>query len=91
MLAVALLAFPLAYLADRSERHRVRCLEIAENHARIGDDYRRGGNLAAADWHEFMRAEFERAAHEPWRPIPKSYESPPKGWLPARPARAPRK
>jgi hypothetical protein len=96
MLAVALLAFPLADLADRSWRHRERCLEIADHHARIGAEYRRNargraGMLPTADRHEFMRAEFERAAYEPWRPIPKSSPFPPKGWAPANPAGRARK
>jgi hypothetical protein len=91
MLVVALMAFPLAYLAERSQQRRERCLEIADNHARVGAEYRRnaqgqGGMLLTADWHEYMQAEFERAAHESWGPIPKSHPFPPKGWVPPNPA-----
>ena len=87
MLAIALLAFPLAFLADRSHQRRERCLEIADRHARIGAEYRRNahgepGMLLIAAWHEFMRSEFQRAADEPSRPIPKSHPLPPKGWVP---------
>jgi hypothetical protein len=97
MVAVALLAFPLAYLAHPSRPRRERCLELADRHARNGAEYRRnaGGRAAMlriADWHDFLRAEFERAADEPWwRPIPKSHPAPPKSWVPAKLAGVARK
>ena len=96
MLAVALLGLPLTFLADHSQQRRDRRLEIADRHARVGAEYRRNaqgdsGMIRIADWHEFMRAEFERAAGEPWRPIPKSQIFPLPGWVPAKPADQPRK
>ena len=56
---------------------------IADNHARLGREYRRNargdaGMLRTAAWHEHMRQVFEEAATQSGSPIPVSQPFPPK-------------
>jgi hypothetical protein len=92
MLAVVVVAIPLSLLSDRNGQHSERCLAIADNHARVGAEYRRNGKaqtgllridmLRLAAWHDEMRRRFEEAANHPWMTPPVNEEVPPKGWVP---------
>jgi hypothetical protein len=89
LLVVAVCAI-VTYVAtdglNRRARERTeRCLVIADNHARLGREYRRNargdaGMLRTAAWHEHMRQVFEEAATQSGAPIPVSQPFPPKGW-----------
>jgi hypothetical protein len=70
---------------DRAREHYKRCLVIADNHARLGDEYLRNargnaGMLRIAVWHDYMRRVFEDAATRPGARLPVSQPFPPKGW-----------
>jgi hypothetical protein len=87
MLAVAVIAIGLSFLSDRGARHAERCLEIADNHARLAANYREGAkvyppSLRVAAWHDHMRRQFEQAADRPWSSIPVSWPFPPLNWAP---------
>jgi hypothetical protein len=87
MLAVAVMAIALSFASGSSRQHAGRCLEIADNHARLGAEYRRNAKadpvmLRIASWHDFMRSRFEQAASRPWAPPPASRAFPPEGWQP---------
>ncbi len=87
LLGVVLLAFPLAWLSDRSQQRRERCLDLAGRCARLGAEYRRNsrgdaGMLRIAAWHESLSRELERAANQPWGPIPSTPPFPPASWQP---------
>lgn len=89
LLAVAVCAI-VTYLAtaaflDRARERSGRFLEIADNHARLGREYRRNaggdpGLLRIAAWHERMSQAFEAAAARPELSPPVSRPFPPKGW-----------
>jgi hypothetical protein len=91
MLIVAVVAIPLSLLSDRNWQNAERCRAIADNHARVGAEYRRNGKaqtgmlridmLRLAEWHDEMRRRFEEAAGRPWMTPPVNEEIPPRSWV----------
>lgn len=91
LLAVAVCAIA-THLATEALKNSARtrfdrCIEIADNHARMGREYRQNpaGNpawLRIATWHESMQATFEEAAARPEIPMPTTTTVPPPGWQP---------
>jgi hypothetical protein len=74
-------------LRSRARGRYERCMEIADSHARLAAEYERNARgwalmLRMSAWHEYMRGEFERAAHQPRSPLPRSQNFPPEGWVP---------
>lgn len=90
LLAVAICALPLVPLGYQSFARRQRCAEIADNHRRLGAEYRRNargdqGMTRIAAWHDEMARTFENAADEGWGPgaLPQTSPFPPQDWMPA--------
>jgi hypothetical protein len=86
-LGIAAIAILLFMATERLKGRRDRLLNIADNYARSGAEYRRNahGNadmLRIGAWHTHMSHEFERAADHPWTIPPSSLSFPPKGWSP---------
>jgi hypothetical protein len=90
MLAVAACAvvsdFTSEGLKGPTRKRYEQCVIIADNHARMGSEYRTnaGGDplmLRIAAWHEHMRQVFEDAADRSESPLPMSQPFPPEGWL----------
>ncbi len=73
-------------LRNRVKERRERCLELAAAHASLAAEYRQNarydeGMLKLSAWHEYMRDEFNRAAHDPEMPRPQSQPFPPSDWV----------
>ena len=87
MLAVAVAAILLLLATDWARGRHDRLLGVADNHARLGGEYRRNAGknptmLVISAWHAELSRRFERASARPWEATPRSSPFPPPGWLP---------